>query len=425
MGKITICLASNDVASVFKDFRRIFESNGFNVITYVSNKPASKIIEQDLYNYWGPKYFPKIFKQETFCRKVRPINSIYVRLRTIFEKFTIDYQFKKILKKSDIFIFFHDTFYSDQRDLEILKKAGKKVIMVFVGDDARWYHGMKQDFQKNGLDVYTYGDGYDYSSVGLEVRLQKIRKAEKFADFVFSKREQSQLQIRPFYHYPMVIHMDDYEFVPFQRNKRPVIVHAPSNREIKGTKYLIDVVAKLEDEGIPFDFRLVENMSHKEAKNVYKEADIIVDQLFIPGAGKLASEALAMGKVVLGRMEYGNYEQGFPISTCPIVDSNPLNIYQNLKTVILDYNLRIKLAAQGRLYAQNFLGIHHLADKIEKLINGESIEFDYHPSFFLQEYEPESEEAGMVIQKWLDFVREEEWYKDIIKQSELSNNFNF
>jgi hypothetical protein len=420
----TICLAANDVASVFKDFRRSFEEQGMEVISYVDRRPKSKIIERDRYNFWRTKFYPSIFTKYQYSPSWKVTKFIYYRLKNFCYDWSYRTQFNHILKRTDVFIFFYNSFLENSDDLELIKASGKKIIFIFVGDDARWFYGMHQDFKLNNLHTYTYGDDYDYSVKGLEFRLQKIRKAEKFADFIFSKREQSQLQLRTFSHYPMLVYSDEYDSDRMQRKHRPIVVHAPTNPLVKGTKFVLEAFEKLRSEGIEFEAKLIENLCHMEAKQVYLDADIIIDQLYIPGGGKLSTEGMALGKVVLSRMAYNTYEQGFPISECPIVDVSPDTIYNELKRIIVDYPKRVHLAQKGKDYVSLYLDSKKFVKELLDILDGKEPAYQFTPRFFREHYKPESEEACQLLNKWTGLVSDEPWYKQQI-ESGTSNHLRF
>lgn len=74
------------------------------------------------------------------------------------------------------------------------------------------------------------------------------------------------------------------------------IVHAPTNRVTKGSKFLINAVDEINREnGDIVDLVLVEKMSHDEALKVYRTADLVVDQLLIGWYGALSVEVMKMG----------------------------------------------------------------------------------------------------------------------------------
>src|SRR6185437_11224035 len=59
--------------------------------------------------------------------------------------------------------------------------------------------------------------------------------------------------------------------VPPSDNPRPLVVHAPSNREKKGTAHVIEACAQL-----PVELDIVEGVPHTEARAHYARADIVV-----------------------------------------------------------------------------------------------------------------------------------------------------
>ena len=103
------------------------------------------------------------------------------------------------------------------------------------------------------------------------------------------------------------------------QNKQPGIVtvaHAPSNRKIKGTQYLIDAIDALKKEGVPVELFLVEGMSYEEALYISANADIIVDQLLIGSYGQYSVEMMALGKPVICYIRNDlikHYPPGLPI----------------------------------------------------------------------------------------------------------------
>jgi len=82
--------------------------------------------------------------------------------------------------------------------------------------------------------------------------------------------------------------------VPPRDRTRPVVVHAPSSRSRKGTEHVIAACNALD-----VDLRVVEGVPHDEALALYREADIVIDQLNAGWYGVLAIECLALGKPVL------------------------------------------------------------------------------------------------------------------------------
>jgi hypothetical protein len=81
------------------------------------------------------------------------------------------------------------------------------------------------------------------------------------------------------------------------------LLHAPTNREAKGTRHIVDAVEKVRRErGDVVELLLVENQPHREAVSLYRQADVIVDQVLIGWYGGLAVEAMKLGKPVVARI---------------------------------------------------------------------------------------------------------------------------
>jgi len=95
---------------------------------------------------------------------------------------------------------------------------------------------------------------------------------------------------------------------------------------------------------------LVENTPNSKALQIYGEADIIIDQLRTGSHGIFAIEAMAMGKPVLCYIRddlFSKYPPGLPI-----LNTNPDNIYDNLKLLIENPELRVELGKKGREYVE-------------------------------------------------------------------------
>ncbi len=82
---------------------------------------------------------------------------------------------------------------------------------------------------------------------------------------------------------------------------RPLrIVHAPTDRNVKGTSAVIDAIAAL---GSRVEFDLIEHLPRDQAMLRYAQADIIIDQLRLGWYGGLSVEAMALGKIVISRID--------------------------------------------------------------------------------------------------------------------------
>lgn len=147
----------------------------------------------------------------------------------------------------------------------------------------------------------------------------------------------------------------------FDLNKRPTILHMPSNRTLKGTDLILQAIEELRREDLDFDFRLVENVSHSEALRQISNAHIIIDQIVdesntgIPGLfGKTSLEALAMGKVSMCHLSPEMLKY-YP--ECPIinVDVNKEDLMKKIRHYIENLQTTRTIGIKGVAYVQK----HH------------------------------------------------------------------
>jgi len=268
--------------------------------------------------------------------------------------------FMEAVKKYDIFHFhFGETFFPDRRDLDIIKNYGKKMVVNHRGSEVRML-SVARSF--NNPYVHVKRSWTDEKKIHANLKLLSTYIDHSIVnDFELSP------YVEPYYKkihvLPHAIDADQFQPHYPSEDFRPLIVHAPSRREIKGTEFVLAAVERLTKKGFNFDFRLIEGLPHTEALKLYQQAAIVIDQLQIGAYGHLSVEAMAMGKptVCFIREDLRN---SYP-SDLPIVSANPETIYDVLKNQLRHPERWKRLGEQGRIYVRN----HHNLDKVaQKLI---------------------------------------------------------
>ena len=79
---------------------------------------------------------------------------------------------------------------------------------------------------------------------------------------------------------------------------RPVVAHAPSSAILKGSDLIDPIMRTLDAEGL-VEYRRIEQVPAREMPDVYRSADIVLDQFRIGSYGVAACEALAAGRMVI------------------------------------------------------------------------------------------------------------------------------
>ena len=177
------------------------------------------------------------------------------------------------------------------------RKRRLPVFVTFQGDDARQGEFCRKNFKISPVD---HVDSNYYSAESDVEKRQRIEWFDRHSAGIFSVNPDL-LHVLParakFVPYASV---NPRDWSPVQAgNKRPLLLHAPTHRGVKGTGRILEVVEQLRAKGVDFDFELVEGLTHAEARARYERADLLIDQLYAGWYGGLAVELMALGKPVV------------------------------------------------------------------------------------------------------------------------------
>lgn len=241
------------------------------------------------------------------------------------------------------------------RDLPLLKRAGKGIVVTYQGDDAR-----QGDYSLSHFDVSIAAEvGPDYYTPrGDVLNRRRIATVARYADVVFALNPDL-LHVLPahaeFLPYTAV-DLRAWEPVP-QHTGVPVVLHAPSHRGAKGTTFVLDAVERLRAEAIDFEFVLVEGLTRERAREVYERADLLVDQLLAGWYGGLAVELMALGKPVVAYIRREDLD-GVPAGLrdeLPFIEARPETIVDVLRRCLTtDRELLPELGARSRRYVEHW-----------------------------------------------------------------------
>ena len=241
-------------------------------------------------------------------------------------------------------------------DLPLLDDKGKKYFFEYHGSEIR---------QGAGWEANPYCEHLpEYFSNPVLVERAK-RQLEKSAGAIVHDAEMGLYipDIAPVYYVPLRV--DIKQFTPSypsaDSGRKPLVVHAPSNRSVKGTEYIIAAVEELSSD-YDFDFKLVENTSQEEAFKIYSQADVVIDQLFIGTYGVLSIEAMALGKPVMAFIR-PDLTQTYP-DWLPVVSVTKETIKDRLSYLLDNPAERERLGREGRRYVETY----HDYKKIAKLL---------------------------------------------------------
>lgn len=294
------------------------------------------------------------------------INSCGRVLRKILKLFL----FLFCLTRYDVFHFyFGHSLLNRNLDMPILRLFGKKIVMNYCGSDVRltfveksrnlywdkFQFGIdKESFDKSKVNKMKWHNIWVHKVIAprnLYENVSQIFPVEKIEKSIYV---QNQVDLRKCG--PIVLSSNDV----------PVIVHAPTNKDLKGTKYVEKALNELKSDGYEFEYIFFNETTHSEVQKILREkADIVVDQLLLGGFGSLAVEAMSYGKPVIGYVLQEIIDEHCP--DLPIYNTNIDNIKSNIVKLLEDEKLRIDLGKKGRDFVEKYCDKNDICNKIIKV----------------------------------------------------------
>ena len=289
--------------------------------------------------------------------------------------------FIKSIKKYDIFHFYYGKtliplpLYSGNRiapillDLIILKILRKKIFFTFHGSDIRRIKLFLKNYKNIMIRKITF---FDY--IEDIFKLFRLKFITIFADKIFVTTPDLKFFISSAEVIPQRLNLNNWEISSSENlskielsKSRVVILHAPINREAKGTEYILKTVKDLEKNGVPIYFNLVENIKHGQIKKFFDSADICIDQLLSGWYGMFSVEAMALNKPVICYLNEDLFSFIPWGKDIPIVNANINNLYDKLKWLIENPKERQQIGKRGRDFVEKWHNPKIITERITEL----------------------------------------------------------
>jgi hypothetical protein len=167
--------------------------------------------------------------------------------------------------------------------------------------------------------------------------------------------------------------------LPESNNLRIVHSFVDTNRNhdgknIKGTPFIIAAIERLKKEGYPVEFLCFKKISSRDMRFYQAQADIVVEQIIYGWWGSTGVETISLGKPVVCYLQpswkdfflktYPEYDE------LPIVEANPSNIYDVLKTLVTNHKYRISMGHKSRRFAKQHFDVVKNAKDLERILLG-------------------------------------------------------
>ena len=241
----------------------------------------------------------------------------------------------ELLPRTDLFHFtFGLTLVPQSLQFPILRAFGKRSVMHYLGSDIRG----------KPPEELAYGKKAGAEIVGSYDAIRWVPEATVI---------------------PPGIDLTAVTPSPPSGRRRPVVVHAPSSRRRKGTDHVLRAC-----EGLDVELRIVEGVHHDEALALYRDADIVVDQLNAGWYGLFAIECMALGKPVLTFLHdeaVRRTEDAYGVQV-PIVNTTHDTLHERLaELVAMAPSERDEIGRASRAYVERVHDLEHVTDRLVEL----------------------------------------------------------
>ncbi len=211
--------------------------------------------------------------------------------------------FLKYRKKFDIYHFNFGSSLIDYQNyglhyLDLPFYNGKK-IMTYNGCDARQKYPTINRVDFSACHSKKCYEGLCNSGKLDQMRQIRINKVSKEVDHIFSLNPDLMYFLpsdkTTFLPYS-VAGWEDIKTFKYSIDKKIKIIHAPTNREAKGSDFILSALNKLQNRYKNLEVIVIEKLPYEKALKIYQEADIIIDQVLIGWYGGFGVEVMKMGK---------------------------------------------------------------------------------------------------------------------------------
>lgn len=135
--------------------------------------------------------------------------------------------------------------------------------------------------------------------------------------------------------------------------ERPRVVHIPSSSFVKGTELIHDQLKALADDGT-IEYVCKRNVPHKDMPDLYRSADIVIDQMRAGIYGVAACEAMAAGRIVVSHVSERVRDKVLELTgtELPIIEATPESIQQVLRDIIESPRPHLERAYSGKSFVR-------------------------------------------------------------------------
>ncbi len=332
------------------------------------------LIAPNVFSYQEGRYFLKKYFNITLTLRKSEVKIKRI-IGVIAEKLLRLVVLYYAIGRYDVFIFTGYGSFFRFWELPILKLFKKRIIVIYVGSDARppIFSGRHLD------DVGAYVSCLTAYNEGRQI-VSAIRWVERWADVIVNHTGTAQFFTRSFVRVlavgtPIQMSEESQPRLSGEVRQRPVkILHAPTRPLAKGSPTFRRLIDELRNEGHSIEYIELIGVPNSKVLEHLQECDFVIDELYSDAPmAVLATEAAMYGKpVVVG----GYYAEQFLIDnpdaeSPPVLYVDPENIKDAIKTMVIDVDFRTTLGKKARKFILENRSARKVAENYLRLVSGD------------------------------------------------------
>jgi len=214
-------------------------------------------------------------------------------------------------------------------ELKFLKRMGKKIVFHFRGDDIRRKEAnLRLNPELNCCQECDYPDSYCHNPQ----RDSLASLAKRYGDLFLVTTPDLNDFFPEAVHFPFLLpELPGQTSSPTTRDRslgNPIkILHLTNHEGIDGTKYLVEAIRRLKEEGFVIELLIPQKVHFQKILGMYSEVDLSVGKLRMGYYANAQIESMSLG---IPTMCYIREEFLKKIPDCPIINVRPENLYEKL-----------------------------------------------------------------------------------------------
>jgi glycosyltransferase involved in cell wall biosynthesis len=321
---------------------------------------------------------PMRYATETSSRLVRLARWLGARRRSgpgpraawaAVHRLVVAWLFLGAVRRYDAFILRAGDSFFALRDLPLLRRLGKRVVVIFFGSDSRPSY-------LNGAEIAAGQDGARAAAItGAKRRM--VERTERHASLIVCHPMSAQLHRRPAVAFLAM-------GIPRRPDERPAppppaggpvrFLHAPSRAHDKGTDRIRAAIEEARSAGANVDLRVVTGRPNAEVLAAIREADVVIDQPYsdTPMAAR-AAEAAAIGRpAIVGGYGWDALRAVEPEEHLPPTHRcHPDGLAEAIRRLADDEAYRLDLGRRARRFVEERWAPARVAERYLALLRGE------------------------------------------------------